>query len=165
MQSCLPELVSSLTRKRDEMEKLVMLLKEEQESIIEVDIDGLERLESRKRDLLGVMERGNAEYRLLLKDAAREFNLEKVESLSPLIQKTPLPVKETLSCLQTSLLETGRSLNALLDFNRGLLENSLQHVRQNLTFFHSLINSRKTYGDAGNMVAADGGSRLVCKEV
>ena len=165
MTSCLPQLVTALSSKRDEMEKLLLLLQEEQKSIIDVDLAGLEALESRKRELLGVMERGNAEYRLLLKDAAKELKIEKIDNLSPLIQKSPQPLRETLSRLQSSLLEIGEALNRLLDFNRGLLENSLQHVQQNLTFFNSLINSSKTYGDAGNMIAGNGGSRLVCKEV
>lgn len=165
MQSCLPQLVTALSSKRDEMEKLLLLLQDEQRSIIDVDITELEQLDLRKRELLGVMERGNAEYRLLLRDAALELKLEKAESLSPVIQKTPQPLKEKLSRLQSSLLEIGNSLNSVLDFNKGLLENSLHHVRQNLAFFNSLINSAKTYGDAGNMVASNGGSRLVCKEV
>src|SRR5512138_3042155 len=63
MPNCLQQLVAALNSKRNEMEQLLMLLKDEQRSIIEVDIAELEVLDARKRDLLGVMERGNAEYR------------------------------------------------------------------------------------------------------
>lgn len=164
MPSCLPQLVASLSSKRDGMEKLLQLLKEEQQSIINVDLVRLENLDALKRELLGVMERGNAEYRLLLRDAAREMNLEKVENLTPIINKCPPPYSETLGKLQASLLETGDTLNHVLDSNRGLLENSLKHVHENIAFFHSLINSNRTYGDAGNMVTANSSARLVCKE-
>jgi hypothetical protein len=165
MPSCLPQLVTSLNSKLDGMQKLFLLLKDEQKSIIEVDLASLETLESRKRDLLGAMERGNAEYRLLLRDAARELSIEKAESLSPLIQKSPAPFRETLSRLQSSLLETGDSLNKVLDLNRDLLEASLKHVRENMAFFDAIMNRRKTYGDAGTMVMNGSKSRLVCKEI
>jgi hypothetical protein len=165
MSSCLPQLVTALSSKRDEMGKLLQLLQEEQKCIIEVDIAELENLESRKRDLLGVMERGSAEYRLLLKDAARELKLEKAENLSPIIQKISSPLRETLSLLQSSLLEIGDSLNRVLDFNRDLLTGSLNHVRENMAFFDAVMNRRKTYGEAGTMVMNGNKSRLVCKEI
>ncbi|GAM09670.1 flgN protein [Geobacter sp. OR-1] len=165
MPSCLPQLVTALNGKREKMENLLLLLKDEQKSIIEVDLAGLESLESRKRELLGAMERGNAEYRLLLKEAARELNLEKVENLSPLISKSPAPFRETLGRLQSTLLETGESLNRILDFNRELLEGSLNHVRENMAFFDAIMNRRKTYGDSGTMVMNGNKSRLVCKEI
>jgi flagellar biosynthesis/type III secretory pathway chaperone len=165
MPSCLPQLITALSSKRDEMGKLLQLLQEEQRSIIEIDLAELENLESRKRDLLGVMERGNAEYRLLLRDAARELQLEKVENLSPLIAKAVPPFRDTLKGLQAKILEHGESLNRILKFNGELLSGSLDHVRQNIAFFDAVMNRRKTYGDAGTMIMGGSKSRFVCKEI
>jgi flagellar biosynthesis/type III secretory pathway chaperone len=165
MASCLPQLVTVLTSKRTSMEELLVVLKDEQRSIIEIDLMSLETLDYRKRDLLTAMDRNNAECRLLYKEAAVELKLDKAETLSPIISKASPPVREILKSLQAKLLEHGDAMNRLLDFNRELLEGSLRHVRETLAFFNSVMQTRSsTYGDAGRMITAGNEVRLVCKE-
>lgn len=165
MPNCQQQLVTILTSKRNDMEQLLNLLKDEQRRIIDVDIAALEDLDDRKRELLGIMERGNAEYRQLLKEAAAELKVSRFENLSSLLPAVSPSLRENLKGLQARIVELGESLNRILEFNQGLLENSLRHVHQNLAFFNSLVNKSNTYGDAGTMVTGKRGSRLVCKEI
>jgi flagellar biosynthesis/type III secretory pathway chaperone len=165
MVSCMPQLVSALSSKSTALEELIALLQDEQRSIIEIDLAGLESLDARKRELLTSMGRNNAECRLLLKAAAEELKIEKTESLSPLISKVAPPLRDTLKGLQSRLLELGDTLNKILDFNRELLEGSLRHVRESMEFLNSFFTRRSTYGEAGGMLQSSNGVRLVCKEI
>jgi len=165
MPSCLQKLEAALISKRNDMEQLIILLKNEQRSIIDVDLAALEDLDVRKRELLGGMERSNAEYRQLLKEAATELKVDRIENLSSLLSVISPSQRENLKVLQTKIIELGESLKGVLEFNQGLLENSLGHVYQNLEFFNSLMSRSNTYGDAGNMVTGNGKAKLVCKEI
>ena len=166
MQSCLPQLVNALSGKRASMEELLLILQNEQRSIIDIDLDSLTTLEGRKKELLTAIERNNAECRLLFKEASLELNLDKVENLTPIISVAPPPVCHDLKGLQTKLRELGHTMKQLLDFNKELLEGSLSHMRESITFFNSVMQRQgSTYGYAGNMLDSGNKVRLVCKEI
>jgi len=165
MSACMRELVSALNGKHEELDELLNLTEQEQRCIIEIDINGLESLDSRKRELLTNMERTSSLCRQLLKKVSTELNIEPAETISPLLPKVPLPLRETLKGLQENLSQKGMKLNKSLDFNSELLEGALNHVRQSMNFLNSFFTRRSTYGEAGSMMQTSNEGRVVCKEV
>jgi flagellar biosynthesis/type III secretory pathway chaperone len=165
MAATLSELFNALDGKRAALEELVALLEEEQRSIVEIDIANLEMLDERKRKILGTLERSNAECRRLVLMAGTELSLTGTDSLSPLIAKAPAQLRLPLKNVQARLVELGESLARIIDFNRDLLDGSLRHVQESLTFLSSFFTQRSTYGVAGSMVQSRNDVRLVCKEI
>jgi flagellar biosynthesis/type III secretory pathway chaperone len=165
MSKCLQELVSVLNGKHNELDELLTLTEHEQRCIIEIDINGLESIDNRKLELLNTMQRTSAECRLLLKKVSEELNVEPAETITPLLPKVPQPVRDTLKQLQEKLLQQGVTLNRNLEFNRELLEGSLNHVRQSMDFLNSFFTRSSTYGQGGSMMRTPNEVRVVCKEV
>lgn len=165
MTSCMPDLVASLNAKRSELEELLDLTKQEQRCIIDIDLAGLETLDLRKRELLLSMERTSAEFRNLLKIASQEFQVGQADSLSLLLPKVTPPLRATLKGIQAKLFELGESLNRALEFNKVLLNGSLEHVHSSINFLRSFFTTPATYGQAGGMVKSSEEVRLVCKEI
>lgn len=165
MTSCIPELVASLNNKRNELEDLLKLTRQEQRCIIDIDIVGLENIDLQKRELLISMERTNAECRYLIKKVSQEFKLDNVDSLSLILPRVAQPLRDKLKDIQSTLLELGDSLNKTLEFNKVLLSGTLDHVHDSINFLRSFFSSSSTYGQAGGMIRTQEEVRLVCKEI
>lgn len=165
MTSCMPDLLTSLNIKRSELEELLDLTRQEQRCIIDIDLAGLETLDNRKRELLLSMERTSAEFRNLLKKASQEFQVGQTDSLSSLLPKVSPTVGATLKGLQARLIELGEALNKALEFNKVLLNGSLEHVHSSINFLRSFFTTSSTYGQAGGMVRSSEDVRIVCKEI
>ncbi len=165
MESCLPDLDGALSGKRIELEELIDLTVQEQQCIINIDVAGLELLDTRKRELLVSMERTNSEFRRLMKKASEELKVAPAETLTPLITNAAQPMRETLKVHQTKLVELGETLSKALEFNRELLNDTLRHVHESLQFLKTFFTQLSTYGEGGNFVRSPDQVRLVCKEV
>lgn len=165
MTSCMTDLVASLNIKRRELEELLDLTQQEQRCIIDIDLAGLETLDNRKRELLLSMERTSAEFRNLLKKASQEFQAGQPDTLSSLLPKVAPPLRATLKGLQARLIELGEALNKTLEFNKVLLNGSLEHVHSSINFLRSFFTTSSTYGQAGGMIKRSEEVRLVCKEI
>ena len=164
MASSIPQLLSLLDSKRNELQELLSLTEQEQRCIIEIDIPGLESLDNRKRELLQTMEKTNADCRKLLQEASHECQLVKVDGLTPIISRVAPPMQDKLKGVQTGLVELGDALNRAMEFNGELLVNSVRHIQDSLGFLSSFFTTSTTYGEAGSMVRNADEVRLVCKE-
>lgn len=165
MTSCMPDLVASLNHKQSELEELLELTRKEQRCIVDIDLAGLETLDNRKRELLVSMERTSSEYRMLLNKAAQEFQVSQADNLSSLLPKLAPAMQATLRGLQSKVIELGEALNKALEFNKLLLNGSLEHVHSSISFLRSFFTAPSTYGNAGSMVRSSEDVRLVCKEI
>lgn len=163
--SCLPELVSELTGKKAVLEDLVKVLEAEQRSIVEIDMQGIDSCDTKKRELLASLERSSGRCRQLLREAGQELNAGTVDCLSSLLPRVSLPMRTSLASLQGRLQEQGASLQRLLDFNQGLLAGSISHLQESLEFLNGLFTRRQTYGEAGGMISSNDNVRLICKEI
>ena len=158
-------LITVLSEKEGIMNELIRLLKEEQRSIVDIDLAAMELADEKKRVLLVRLEDSNNRLRETLKDAAEELNLSEAPTLSCLLPKVFSSQRSTLQGLQSRLLELGGNLDRALLFNRELLQGSLRIVNRSLDFFQGLFRRSTTYGQAGGMVTSSADVRLVCKEI
>jgi hypothetical protein len=159
------ELIVVLEEKRDAIECLQAILQQEKDLIIGLDSEGLEANSSRKLQALGKITILRDRYRNALADACRETGVSGGDALSPLIAGLKQPEKDKIAALQRTLLSTARKNERLLELNKSLLENSLSLVNRSLKFFSKFLTSGSTYGEAGRILEAQAGARLVCKEI
>lgn len=159
------ELIKTLTEKRDALESLQAVLEEENAFITGLDAEGLRSSLSKKQQVFEKISDLNYRCRTALADAYRETGVSGGSTLSPLMAGLKQPEKDTLKILQKTLLAVARKNERLIELNKSLLENSLTLINRSLIFFTKFLTGGGTYGQAGRMVEAPAGARLVHKEM
>lgn len=165
MGNTVAELITVLSEKEAIMNELIGLLKQEQRSIVDIDLPGMELADEKKRAMLVKLEDSNNRFRQILKDAAAELDVAEAANLTCLLPRIGSSQRSALQGLQARLLELGANLDRTLLFNRELLQGSLRTVNRSLDFFQGLFRRSTTYGHAGGMVSSSASARLVCKEI
>lgn len=158
------ELIIALEVKHRLLEELEELLAREQQAITKLDLDQLDQLDQQKRDLLVHLEGNANSTRQTIRFLAEQANLAPTATLTPLIKTLASPHKERCAELQGAVMSIGGRVDRLLDFNRELLQTSLNTVTASLNFFNRIFSRGTTYGDAGRMQSNAGAVRLVSQE-
>jgi flagellar biosynthesis/type III secretory pathway chaperone len=159
-------LLESLKEKEILLEKLVLLLGEERDYIVDLDTEGLEVKRESKLQLIEQLEKCKETCRKVMEDAAHELRVSSAVNLSSVIAAASSPRRELLLKSQRRLLELTDLLNRSNRFNRDLLYGSLSTVNRSLEFINrGLGRGVSTYSNAGSMVTGVAGSRLVSGEI
>ena len=158
------ELLTALETKQQLLGRLEDLLTQEQQAITNLDLNDLDRLDQQKRQLLVQLEANSNSTRQMIRSLAEQANLSPTATLTPVIASLSSPQRDRCNELQRALLQIGKRVDQLLDFNRQLLQTSLTTVTTSLDFFNRIFSRGGTYGDGGRMMSASTGVRLVSQE-
>jgi len=159
-------LIQNLREKETLLEKLVLLLDEERDSIVGLDTDGLEVKRESKLQLIAQLEQCKEICKKALEEAAGDLKLSSPISLSAVLHAAPAARREALLKSQRRLFELTDLLNRSNRFNRDLLYGSLSNVNRSLAFLNkSLGRGVSTYSNAGSVVTGTAGGRLVRGEI
>jgi|GEM_PF-2437656 len=159
-------LIVSLREKETLLEKLVLLLDEERDNIVDLDTEGLEVKRESKLQLIEQLEQCKGTCKNALEDAARQLKVDSAANLSAVLGAVPAARREALLKSQRRLFELSDLLNRSNRFNRDLLYGSLSTVNRSLEFINrGLGRGVSTYSNAGSVVTGVAGSRLVCGEI
>jgi flagellar biosynthesis/type III secretory pathway chaperone len=159
-------LVQSLKDKEVLLEKLVLLLDEERDCIVDLDTEGLKVKRESKLQLIEQLEERKTLCKKALEDAAQELKAGSPVSLSAILNVAPAPRREILLTLQRRLFELTDLLNRSNRFNRDLLYGSLSTVNRSLEFINRRLGRGvNTYSNAGSVLSGVAGSRLVNGEI
>ncbi|MRR53121.1 MAG: hypothetical protein EG822_01230 [Deltaproteobacteria bacterium] len=159
-------LIRSLHEKETLLEKLVLLLDEERDYIVDLDTEGLEVKREGKLQLIEQLEQRKEICKKALAEAASELKVSSPVSLSAVLNAAPPARREALLKSQRRVFELTDLLNRSNRFNRDLLYGSLSNVNRSLEFINrSLGRGVKTYSNAGSVVTGTPGSRLVRGEI
>jgi len=159
-------LILSLKEKETLLEKLVLLLGEERDYIVDLDTEGLEVKRESKLQLIAQLEQCKATCKKALEYAARDLKAPSPINLSSVLGVAPASQREVLLKLQRRLFELTDLLNRSNRFNRDLLYGSLSTVNRSLEFINrGLGRGVSTYSNAGSVVTGVAGSRLVSGEI
>lgn len=159
-------LIQNLRDKETLLEKLVLLLDEERDSIVGLDTDGLEVKRESKLQLIAQLEQCKEICKKALEEAARDLKISSPISLSAVLHAAPAARREDLLTSQRRLFELTDLLNRSNRFNRDLLYGSLSNVNRSLAFLNkSLGRGVSTYSNAGSVVTGTAGGRLVRGEI
>jgi len=166
MSNRIDSLIENLKEKETLLEKLVLLLDEERDYIVDLDTEGLEVKREGKLQLIAQLEQRKALCKKALEDAAQELKVGSPVNLSAVLNVAPAASRELLLKSQRKLFELTDLLNRSNRFNRDLLYGSLSTVNRSLEFINrSLGRSVNTYSNAGNFVTGTPGGRLVSGEI
>jgi len=155
-------LIQSLNEKETLLEKLVLLLDEERDYIVDLDTEGLEVKRESKLQLIAQLEQCKGTCKKALEDAARELKVTAPVNLSAVLGAAPVARREVLRTSQRRLFELTDLLNRSNRFNRDLLYGSLSTVNRSLEFINrGLGRGVSTYSNAGSVVTGVANSRLV----
>lgn len=165
MNGCIAELIEAMTEKREALERLQAVLEEENTLITGLDADGLRINSSKKQRILEIISDLNERCRKALANAYRETGVSGQGILSPLVAGLKQPEKDSLGTLQKTIRGLAIKNERLIGLNKSLMESSLKLVNQSLLFFSKFLTGGGTYGQAGRMIEAPAGSRLVRKEM
>lgn len=157
-------LAEALLRQEGALTELLQVMQEEQLSIKEVNLEGIETQVERKREALVRLQEAALVARERMGEVAVELGLPAVEKLSQLLPKLPQPQREELQRLQGRLLALGDLLKQAETTNRSLLEGALLTVNRTLDFFGRIFSRSNTYGEGGRMVGAGCSPRLLRRE-
>jgi len=159
-------LIQSLSEKETLLEKLVLLLDEERDYIVDLDTEGLEVKRESKLQLISQLEQRKDLCKKALEEAAHELKVSSPISLSAVLNAAPAARRETLLKSQRRLFELTDLLNRSNRFNRDLLYGSLSNVNRSLEFINrSLGRGVSTYSNAGSVVTGTAAGRLVRGEI
>jgi len=159
-------LIQNLSEKETLLEKLVLLLDEERDYIVDLDTEGLEVKREGKLQLIAQLEQRKEICKNALEEAARALKVSSPVSLSAVLNAAPAARRELLLKSQRRLFELTDLLNRSNRFNRDLLYGSLSNVNRSLEFINkSLGRSVNTYSNAGSVVTGTPGGRLVRGEI
>jgi len=159
-------LLQSLKEKEILLEKLVLLLGEERDYIVDLDTEGLEVKRESKLQLIEQLEKCKETCRKALEDAAHELKVSSVVNLSSVLSAVPVSRRDLLLTSQRRLFELTDLLHRSNRFNRDLLYGSLSTVNRSLEFINrGLGRGVSTYSNAGSVVTGVAGSRLVSGEI
>jgi len=159
-------LIQNLKEKETLLEKLVLLLDEERDYIVDLDTAGLEVKRESKLQLIEQLEERKAMCKKALEDAARELKVTSPVNLSSVLGAAPSSRREVLLKSQRRLFELTDLLNRSNRFNRELLYGALSTVNRSLEFINrGLGRGVSTYSNVGSVVTGVAGSRLVSGEI
>ncbi|MDD2336789.1 MAG: flagellar protein FlgN [Geobacteraceae bacterium] len=159
-------LILTLKEKETLLEKLVLLLGEERDYIVDLDTEGLEVKRESKLQLIEQLEQCKATCKKALEDAAHDLKVPSPHNLSSVLSAAPASLREVLLKSQRRLFELTDLLNRSNRFNRDLLYGSLSTVNRSLEFINrGLGRGVRTYSNAGSVVIGEAGSRLVSGEI
>lgn len=159
-------LIQSLQEKETLLEKLVLLLDEERDYIVDLDTAGMEVKRESKLQLIAQLEQRKEICKRALDDVACELKVSSPVSLSAVLNAAPPARREALLKSQRRLFELTDLLNRSNRFNRDLLYGSLSNVNRSLEFLNKRLGRGvSTYSNAGSVVAGTPGGRLVRGEI
>lgn len=159
-------LVQSLKEKEILLEKLVLLLGEERDYIVDLDTEGLEVKRESKLQLIAQLEQCKATCKKALENAAHDLKVPLPVTLTSVLSAAPTSLREVLLKSQRRLFELTDLLDRSNRFNRDLLYGSLSTINRSLEFINRRLGRGvSTYSNAGNVVAGVAGSRLVSGEI
>lgn len=126
--------------------KLYALLQKERECLIDFKADCIEKL-SKEKDtvILGLNLLEDERIRLVRKSFGRDIKLREISAITGDL---------SLLELRSSLLSLAQAIGEMNEFNRVLMDRSLNHVRNTVNFFggHGLCSGLK---DKGSLVSAE----------
>lgn len=159
-------LLQGLREKEALLEKLVLLLDDERDSIVALDTEGLEVKREGKLQLIARLELCKEHCKKALEEAARELKISSPINLSTVLQAVPPARREALLMSQRRLFELSDLLDRSNRFNRDLLYGSLSNVNRSLEFINRCLGRGvSTYSQAGSVVTGAPGGRLVHGEI
>ena len=159
-------LIQSLQEKELLLEKLVLLLDDEREHIVDLDTVGLELKRESKLQLIAQLEQCKSVCKKALDDVAGDLKISAAVSLSAVLGVVPPARREILLKSQRRLFELSDILNRSNRFNRDLLYGSLSTINRSLECINKgLGRGVSTYSNAGSVITGVAGSRLVSGEI
>ena len=158
------QLIALLTQKEGVLAELLALLDEEQGYLLQSDTEGLEGVAERKKALYARVGESTGLCQQLMARLAGASGAVGGRNLSQLLPLVAEPERTTLKGLQSVILELGAALDKAAKRNGCLLQGALLTVNRSLEFFFRILKSGNTYGEAGRMVGAGSGPRLLHRE-
>jgi flagellar biosynthesis/type III secretory pathway chaperone len=165
MNGHIEQLNNSLSEKAELLEKLRLLLGEEQHCIRNHDRDGIESIRQIKLLLLDQLAGKTTECRTALESLADELKLPAPVRISSVIAGLAMPLSGHLAAMQQRMLQLVDSVVCSNRRNRDLLYGSLKAVNSSLEFFNGNQGKNCTYGDTGRLSPGIAGGRLVHGEI
>jgi len=166
MSQLINHLIDCLREKESLLEKLILLLDDEQNRIVHLDAAGLESCTEEKNRALNALARKKACCREALDSVARDVSLPADGNLSAILEKVGSPdSRAVLENLQRRIIELVDSLNRINNVNRDLLTSSLSLVNRSLDFFAGRMGTVRTYGDTGRVESRVPGGSFVRAEM
>ena len=126
--------------------RLLALLQEETEVIVNNDITRLSALQAEQQQCLKEQTALENSRVISTRDLAWALGLERVPTLPVLIMALPDRDQESLRNLRTELLAVNQQLESLQTRNRSLLENALDYVRFSLDLLTEAALQPARYG-------------------
>lgn len=133
---------------------LIALAEEAGEAIIAGDAERLPAIEARQKQALEQQRAQETARIAVTRELAWGLEIQRLPSLSELMQALPPREAESLSLLRTQLLETHLRLEKVNSRNRLLLENMLDYVRFSLQALTTAALQPARYGTNLTQVAA-----------
>lgn len=165
MSATIPNLVAELSAQRGMIEELIRLLELEEAYIAGLDLERLEDIGEKKKELFVKLESSSNTCRQLIRQVGEELQITDSTSLSVILEKLPSGHRESLQALQRKILELKGSLDSTVARNRELLQGAFNSVSRSLEFFRNLFSRSATYGFGGQMVGATANARIIRKEI
>lgn len=143
--------------------RLETVLLDERGAIVALDLEAMEQIDARKREVIRELEQNGEEGRRIIRELADEKGLSPDTTLTGLLETLPPLQRKPLATLQAKVLERGKSVDRQITINRDLLVSSLRTVNASLDFFHRMFTLGTTYGEGGK-ITEESGVRLVSRE-
>ncbi|HOP40996.1 MAG TPA: flagellar export chaperone FlgN [Geobacteraceae bacterium] len=166
MNNRIDTLIKCLKEKESLLEKLVLLLDEEREHIVDLDMQGLEAKRVSKLKIIEQLEECKFSCKKALEDVAPAGKAGSPVKLSTVISVAPSSRRDLLLRAQRRLFDLTDLLNRSNRFNRDLLYGSLSTVNRSLEFINKRMGRGvSTYSNAGSVITGVAGARLVSGEI
>lgn len=165
MANSLDHLAAVLDEKRAVIEELKLLLKNDQEYIVQLDLEGLEANDVSKEKVLAQLHVLNNLCRDRLNAAGAAYRLPPGASLTPLVESVGAPYNQQLHVLQKGIIEAMADVEQLNRLNGELLENSLRMTNRSVEFFNRIFGRNGTYGASGRMTEGAAEGSLLRREI
>lgn len=158
-------LIECLNGKSDLLERLVLLLAEERDLIVDLDASGVEVKNESKLRLIDLLERSKRSCTAALAEAARELLLPEGSTLSAVIAAVDQPRRALLEKVQQVIFELVEALKRINRFNRDLLYGSLGTINRSLEYYRGSFGMVSTYSGEGRILSGVAAGRLVRGEI
>lgn len=163
----LQELISLLQDKKRLIERILVILTEEQRLIATLDAERLTENTKVKEEAIQELQRLIREIGATLSATAQEMGLTVGTKLSPVIEKAPPREAGELKRLRSALFELAENFRRHNDLNSRLIKTSLSLVDRSMAFLTQVtrINGKGVYGQKGKMYFSGMDRRLISEDI
>ena len=144
-------IVSILIEQVNSYKSLLGLLKDERESLVDIDVDRIENISKEKDTVVMRLRLLEEERQRLLAEFTSDNNIEYEISLIELGKFTG---NSQISDLRSQLISLLQSIEEMNKFNTVLIDRSLQHVKTSSSFFNS-FPTKSTSAQTGVLLSKE----------